>query len=221
MLGNPYEDNQQRRLSLFSVFGGDIILLPYPYTDPSEGVWLPISEIFFPKIIPGIYLISNYGIVCDLELNSYLPRNIYYEKDKYITISLRTIDGSSCFAQPHRLVGYHFLYQPGCEILQINHKDNIKYHNWSWNLEWMTPWENTHYAMEHGNFKFGQDRKLTKLTNEQALDICNMLESGMTPREISKSYKIDNVNVEKTAFNIRNGHCWDHLSKNFSFRKHT
>ena len=186
-----------------------------------EGCWLPISEQFCPKIIPGIYLISNYGIVYDAERKSYFPKNLNYNKDKYITISLRTWDGSKLFAQPHRLVGYHFLYFPGCENLDINHKDCVKYHNWSWNLEWMTHKENMQYAVDNNSFRHGQDRKSTKLTNQQAIDICELLEAGKSPKEISNIYKIENVNVEKTAFNIRNGHCWNFLSKDYSFRNKT
>lgn len=179
---------------------------------------MPISLRFFPDILPNTYLVSEFGLVYDLERDVYLPQNLNYNKDKYITISLRTIDGKNCYAQPHRIVGYHFLYQDGCENLQINHKDCIKYHNWVWNLEWMTPLENTRYAMDCGNFKFGEQRKLTKLTNQQAIDICNMLEQGMSPKEISQSYIVEGVNVLKAAFNIRNGHCWDHLSRNYNFR---
>ena len=40
---------------------------------------------------------------------------------------------------------------------------------------------------------------------------------GYKPKDISKIYPLSNVDVEKAAYNIRNGHCWSHLSQEYNF----
>ena len=195
------------------------MLLPYPYTSQMEGCFVPLDIKLFPRVIPGTYLVSNLGFVYDLETNTYLPKNISYNKDKYITIKLKTIDGLGEYVQVHRLVGYHFLYTDGCEELDINHKDCIKFHNWSWNLEWMTHKDNMIYAVENNSFKHGQDRKSSKLSNKQVIEICKLIDKGLTNKQIKEIlYDIDNINLGKTITNIRNGHCWNFISKDYSFR---
>ena len=184
-------------------------------------MWLPVN-LHLPNVCP-YYLISSYGRVYNDYTRNFLPKNIYYNKDKYINIRLSTIDGNHIQEMIQRIVMYTFSYIPGCEKLDVNHKDGIKYHNWLWNLEWTTHKENMDHAWNNNLFVFGEERKNTKLTNEQARDICLMLSHGISPKEISKIYMIPGVNVEKIAFNIVTRHSWKHISKEYniprSFRK--
>ena len=43
-----------------------------------------------------------------------------------------------------------FAYFPGCETLEVDHKDNDKTHNWLWNLQWMTPRQNLKKMFDDG-----------------------------------------------------------------------
>ena len=193
------------------------MLIPSPENQLDSEIWLPISEEFVEGIIPGKYMISSWGRVLDLETNRLLPKNIYYSRNKYPNIYLQTVSSSyPKFYAPHRLVALHYLYFPGCEAMDVNHKDGIKYHNWWWNLEWCTKSENIQHALDNNLFKLGEDRKNTKVTNEQANEICKLLELGYTPKQISELYKIENANVYSIAKNIKFKVSWKHVSKNYS-----
>lgn len=151
-------------------------------------MWLPVNRTL--KNVCPCYLVSSYGRIYNDSTGNFLPINIYYNKDKYINIRLSTIDGSFIQEMMQRIVMYTFAYKPGCENLDVNHLDGIKYHNWLWNLEWVTHKENMDHALNNNLFRFGEDRKNTKITNEQAEYICLLLSCGIHPKDISNKYDI-------------------------------
>lgn len=184
-----------------------------PIDTQIKEIWVQINT-WNPNVCP-YYQVSNYGRVFNGSTNNFLPQNINYNKDKYINIRLKLIDGSSIQEMMQRIVMYVFSYIPNCENYEVNHKDGVKYHNWVWNLEWTTHIDNMNHAWENNLFKFGEERLNAKLTNEQAEDICLMLSHGIKPKEIAEIYQPANVNVEKIAFNIMNKRSWKHISNNY------
>lgn len=192
------------------------MLIPNNHEMVIPEVWTDLTCTEIPLLAP-IYEISNWGRIYNKETGSYLPKNIYYEKDKYITVRLKLITGEHVYAQPHRLVMLRLFYIPGCENLDVNHKDGIKYHNWIWNLEWCTRKENIQHALDNNLFIIGENRKLSKITNKQAEKICELISIGKTSTEIEQIMNLENCNIKRIARNIRQGHSWKHISCNYNF----
>lgn len=137
--------------------------------------------LFYPKVNLGEYLISNFGNVYDLINNRYVQSHIS-KSNGYVYISLRNA-GSVLL---HRAVAINFIPQVNPEQWQVNHKDGIKTHNYSSNLEWATPKENTNHAFETGLAanNIGERSHLAKLTNKQVERICQLLADGKKYKEI-------------------------------------
>ena len=97
----------------------------------------------------GLYQISNLGRVKALHYkrgksvgNKCLtPR---FPRDRYPYVSLCK-DNHVKHAYVHRLVAEYFVPNPLGKT-QVNHKDGNKSNNKAWNLEWVTPRENTIHA---------------------------------------------------------------------------
>ena len=140
-----------------------------------------------------------------------------YNKDKYITISLNTIDGNHQYFQIHRLMMIIFNPIENYELYDVNHKDGIKYHNWLWNLEWCTRSENIQHALQNNLFNIGETRDNSKLTNNQVRLICEKISQGKSPKQISKEMNLKDCNIDKIVMNIINGFSWKHISKDYDF----
>ena len=69
----------------------------------------------------------------------------------------------------------------------INHINGIKTDNFSWNLEAVTPSENTIHAYETGlaQGKSGETNSQAKITNQDFILICELLMEGATNMDIS------------------------------------
>lgn len=180
-------------------------------------IWAPISKEVIPNI-EDIYTISTYGRTFNSKTSTYLPQNMFYYKDKYITISLRLEDGSHVFAQPHRLVLMTFAPCDGMEVLEVNHKDGIKYHNWLWNLEWATHKENLEHASKTELFtRKGDSRNNTIITEKEVHQMCKLISEGYSRSQIVKMMNLENGNCVSLYGNIMSGHCWNHISKQYDF----
>lgn len=74
---------------------GDEIL--YPET------FLPITNKAVPNVGPG-YSISTWGRVYNANTGNYLPKNLEYSKDHYISLRLNDVFGNPIMVQPHRVL---------------------------------------------------------------------------------------------------------------------
>ena len=180
--------------------------------------WKEITSDIIPDILP-YYMISTYGRVYNQHTGNYLPQNINYEKDKYITISLATTQGH-VFAQIHRLVMMVFANIPDSELYDVNHIDGIKYHNWIWNLEWLSHRDNVLHGIKTNLFPHGEDRLNSKLSNADAGRICELMSQGYSPIEIESILTdLTNCSIQKIYHNIRRGHSWKEVSCNYDLRR--
>ena len=183
-----------------------------------EEKWVLIPHNIIPYAYDNRYYISTWGRIYNSETGNILPKNIYYDKDKYITIHLSSpIDDLFYVVQPHRIALMTFNYIEECENLDVNHKDGVKYHNWIWNLEWATRSENIQHALKNNLFNVGETRKNTKLTNSQVEYICSLIQEGKTPTEIENIINIPECNISTIVENIKSGYSWKHISKNYDF----
>ncbi len=194
------------------------MILPTPNEALYEENWRLITPNIVPDILPHYY-ISTYGRIYNSYTKNYLPKNIEYCKDKYISTSLSQYGNTSICIQIHRVELMVFGYVEGCENLEVNHKDGVKYHNWLWNLEWATHKENINHAIQSGLLGLGESRGNSQLTNEQAMRVCELISLGKSPTEIQDIMDIHNVNMRKIVENIKLGLSWSHISKNYDFSK--
>ena len=189
---------------------GDEIIFPE--------LWYNLTSYEVPYIAP-IYEISSWGRIYNMETKTLLPKDINYCKNKYITVRLKLIDDDHICVQPHRIMMKRLCPIPNSEFYDVNHKDGIKYHNWIWNLEWTTHKENMEHAVNSNLFRLGENRTTTKVTNQQVEQICSLIESGKTSKQIAEIMQLENCNCERLARNIRQHHCWNHISCNYNFPK--
>ena len=143
-----------------------------------------------------------------------MPQNIFYRKDKYITVSLALADGSHIYKQIHRLELETFNPIDNSNEYDVNHKDGIKYHNWIWNLEWSTHKDNMNHAWNNNLFKFGSERSNTVYDEQLIRRICQMISDGFSYKMVKKSLGFE---CEQLYYNIKSGHCWSHISRNYDF----
>lgn len=192
------------------------MLLPTPKEALIEELCLPITDVHVPGILPGYY-ISTWGRIYNTNTGNILPQNLNYCKDKYITESLTLCDGRHIMIQIHRMELLVFHPIPGCENMIVHHKDNVKYHNWIWNLGWTNTVMNAVYAVKDGCIKTGEAGVNSKLTDNQIRTICEMIQAGMRPIDIENSINIPGCNIKNTIFNIKYGHSWRNISKDYNF----
>ena len=120
----------------------------------------------------------------------------------------------------HRLVAETFLNPPSLEILKeyekltsqivfVNHKDKDILNANYLNLEWCTPSYNNSYFSERVARK-GEEHYNTKLTEENVLDILELLKTTkMSQEKIAKLFNVKQITIS----NIKTGRSWTHLTK--------
>lgn len=107
----------------------------------------------------------------------------------------------------HRIVAEYYIPNPENKPF-VNHKDGNKANNSVENLEWVTHRENMDHAINFGLVKRAEENANSKLTTDQAEQICKMLEHGYRNVDIAKSMQIPKSLVSS----IRYGICWKHIS---------
>lgn len=201
-----------------------------------EGVWGTIyfDEKFIPitqDVIPGIYdwyLVSNYGKVYHKYAGRMLKYSITYgngNPDKpYYSVGLCTENGTISVLI-HRLVMACFYPELGSikQNKDINHKNGITNDNYvsyndpeRGNIEWMSHRDNMLHAYRTGLHQVGEDNVHSKISNETAMQIINLLaENKYTSKEIC-----DIVGGGATIHivdDIKKKQCWTHLSQGYDF----
>lgn len=100
------------------------------------------------------------------------------------------------------------------ENLVVNHIDGIKGHDEIDNLEWCTVKENMDHAILAGLIPYlGENSHFSKITNEQAHEICKLLSSGKRPKEVAALTGV----TAKTIRHILLRTSWKQLSKDYEF----
>lgn len=168
------------------------------------------------------YIVSNYGRVWDTFSNQFVPSrfNKPYNPDGtnngYLLIHLAyyiTADQiGTKDVYVHRTVLLSFNYIPGCEYLEVNHKNGNKTINALYNLEWVTRKENIDHAINNGLVPLGEDRINSTLTNEQVHYICKRLEAGVPMPDIAKETGVN----YKLITDIKYGKIYKFISRNYT-----
>lgn len=158
------------------------------------------------------YMISNYGHVFNVLSGAYISPS--FGTYGYPFITIRSDDGHSIKYSLHRIVAEYFVPNPNpTEYTIVHHKNHNKADFIYSNLEWVTSSLNAKYAIEVGAQASGEDSSNSVITEEQAKQICDMLEHGYRVSEIQRTIGCSR-NVVR---HIRDKKTWKHISKDYSF----
>lgn len=150
----------QNLIEKYNVAYENAVPMEYAVTfDPSspyyrEEVFVWIMPMYVPDVLEWTYEISNYGRIfshlkCPTRPNGGIMSPSVNGKG-YRQINLKGHHTNKICCKIHRLVMLHFNYVQGCQYLEVDHIDGNKDNNSIWNLEWVTPQENTHRAIRNG-----------------------------------------------------------------------
>lgn len=158
------------------------------------------------------YYITDDGRVWSEETKKFLSQQV--DKYGYMKVSLCSTDkkkGRHRYSI-HRLVLENFSPIPNMENLQVNHIDGNKKNNCLSNLEWMTPKENIHHAMENG--MRAEINGAAKLTPHDVKEICELLQKKtLKMKEIAELYNISPASVR----NIKKKKLWRNITSKYDF----
>lgn len=177
---------------------------------------MPICEQFVP--IRGTnkhYWIGNFGTVMSHKKYG-KPEKITakLDKDGYYRVGL-FIDGKKISKFVHRLVAQHFVPNPDPNNFDVvNHIDGNRTNNCYLNLQWCTWGYNMHHKVMIGNAPVGENHTNAKLTNEQALEIYNLNQTGQyTYKELSTLYNVSPSIVRNLCTGRTYNAITNHLNK--------
>ena len=130
------------------------------------------------------YQISNLGNVWSKKTNRILKP--YKTNRGYLTVGF-WLDGKKKRLSIHRLVAQAFLTNPQ-NFPEVNHINGYKTDNNLDNLEWATGRNNILHAYQAGLRK-------TKLSETQVVEIRNLIQQGLTQREIAFKFNVSHSTI--------------------------
>lgn len=185
----------------------------------------------YPGIQPGRYMIGDNGDIYDIVLNRFKCLTPH-KTTGYVNGKFIMNDGSRKTIVVHRLVAWEFVpgYNEALGTIYVDHINFDKSDNDYINLEWVTISENNRrrYLNENNVFSnpptyYGQDNPTAKYDNNTVIQICELLEKGLTVKEIFTlfGYRLisDNMSLYYLINDIKNGKSWLIISKNYTFVK--
>ena len=167
------------------------------------------------KEIPSCtgYIISENGVVYSLKRHKFIPHT--YNHAGYQTVTITSSDNIRTPKKVHRLV-YETYVGKIIQDMQIDHRDNIRYHNHYTNLQQMSGRDNVRKSFTEG---FGQ--KNARWTIDEIEHICKMLDEGKSTKEIASEIGYDYDSDRKTfnhlMFRLRNGVAYTDITSKYDF----
>lgn len=166
----------------------------------------------------GLYKVSNLGRVTSVDRVKVKTTGALYfyegvimdqrvSNTQYLKVGLRKDDTNKIQKYVHRLVAEAFIPNPENKP-QVNHIDSCKTNNKLENLEWCTASENVKHSYKLGTSKtrVGEKSFLSKLSEEQVVDIKVLILNNKSNTEIANKYSVN----RETIGLIRRGVTWKH-----------
>lgn len=196
----------------------------FEYIDPNSQepfpeVWRRICD--FDDEIKDCYLVSNKGRVYNMYTRMILHSTL--DKDGYQFIRLARKEKGTSYKtfKLHRLVMICFEYREDFRKFQVNHIDGIKLNNTEDNLEWCNDTENKRHGFNTGLYKSlqGENSRLSRISNETAIKICEALEMCLPYEEICEYANLDYEKDKRVVEHILKRETWRSISQNYNFSK--
>lgn len=163
------------------------------------------------------YIIFSDGRVYSTKSMKFLKEEI--DSHGYHRVKI-TFDGrkDNRLVSVHRLVASAFISNPENKP-DVNHIDGNKSNNNVSNLEWCTKSENIQHAINHGLKlpTYGENHGMTKYTEEQIIEICKLLESGVYT--IKDIIEMTGVSYNCISHIIRRN-TWTRISNNYEINNY-
>ena len=155
----------------------------------------------------------DYALTEDGRVYSYFSKRFlstHLDKYGYEKVRLISTDDKRHAYSIHRLMLENFNPRDDMNFLQVNHIDGNKLNNHINNLEWVTCSENVKHAFNIGlKTQRGEHNNLSKLTEEQVLEIIDLLLSKKySGAEIDRMYGL----CKDYANSIRRHERWAYLT---------
>jgi len=167
------------------------------------------SERFISvKNFEGRFWISDHGRLISFNHNFKLIRS-WIDSTGYYACTLRMKPVKFC-TRIHVLVGEHFCTMEDKGVrMAWNHIDGNKLNNHYSNLEYITAKDNCKHARETGLCDVkGERHGMSKLTNDSALSIFTLKNTGKSSSEVGAMFNISRRQVS----DIWRGAAWSHLT---------
>jgi hypothetical protein len=163
----------------------------------------------------GIYQVSNKGsvksldriIVCKDGKEKRYRGKVLKASDNgsgYKYVSLGRGVGNRRYV--HRLVANAFISNNE-GLPEINHLDNDRGNNYSYNLEWCTHKDNINHKIIQGRQPVGSKHYRSKLNEDAVTEIIQLLVSGLSQTKIANKYGVNQVTISE----INTGKTWRHV----------
>ena len=164
------------------------------------------------------YQVSSNGRVRNKITNKYLK--LLHDKRGYVKValSLNLPYKKNTPVSVHRLVALTFIPNDDpANKTTVNHIDYDKENNTVANLEWMSSSDNVKdsYATKHHVMGRGVNSNSSKYTEAQITTVCELLQSGNTPKHISEVTGVP----ENIIGHIKAGKIWTDISSNYTIPK--
>lgn len=151
-----------------------------------EELWKTIK---YPnhKDVLGLYEVSNLGRIRNKETKHILKPSLN-RATGYLIISVSSSKVKQrATVSVHRIVAYNWVSNPNPSMLtSVNHKDEIKTHNFASNLEWVTPKQNSNYG--HAREKLSQS--LLNGDNKKKVPVIVLDEEGNIVKQCNSLHSV-------------------------------
>ena len=154
---------------------------------------------------------DNYSITEDFQVWSHKSQKFLkpmVNQDGYAVFNLY-IDGKNHHRRRCRLMAEAYLPDYS-EDLCVNHKDLNKLNDSIENLEMVTILENNRHSLLNQPYAH---RRKSKYTEEEIIKACEVLSSGVSPKEASELCGVTQYALQK----IRLRKAWTYISKDYTF----
>lgn len=159
------------------------------------------------------YLVTEDGKVFSEFTKKFLKNSLSKGTGYYVVNVIK--QGKRMPEYIHRLVAIAFLPNP-LNLPEVNHKDGNRLNNHKNNLEWCTGEQNLKHSIDNKLPKRGQQHYKTSLTEEDVHNICKLLSSGWTAKQIAENSGID---VKRyVVLNIRSKRDWTEIAELYTWR---
>lgn len=184
-----------------------------------------IRKVTYPGIKKDLYGVCNDGAILNLVTGKILKP--YLDDKGYYSVTPVRTNGKWPAIGVHRLVAWEFCPNDDPEHkIFVDHLDGVKTNNAAYNLEWVTPAENTHRAQKIGlMLQTGEINKNNIYPESFIRELCERLESGQSRMDIIRDlnpdhpYMKDNTSLYDTLSNLMKKKIWKDIVSNYNFPK--